>query len=167
VLGAAEGEGYTDLFLLPKLFLDYPFNTSLMVRDALPHRIERAGKPDIRILKYARATLDSYEDIRRVSKEIWQGDRSIFIPSPKSEEENSDLAVDVILHLGMEIRKEEFCLETRARRDGYEKPGEDGKYIDPDHFKDTDLPPVLSTGFDVEAAFEKVHAKFPVSRASE
>ena len=103
--------------------MEYDYNTSLMVRDALPELIEQIGTKDIRILKYARVTRDTYADVRRVSKEIWNGQRPLFLPSPPFGETEEKLDIDYILHLGM---------VAVARRDGYELPGDDGQYVDSD-----------------------------------
>ena len=151
---------------VPQPFMEFDFNTSLMVRDALPEVIERPDKGDIRIFKYARVTRDTYEDVRRVSKEIWGGQRSLFLPKAPSCETEEKLDVSLILHLGMVAlgwRPDQFRFETVARRDGYELPGDDGQYVDSKALKDLGLPKTLTTSFDIEAAWQKVKEKFPVS----
>ncbi|CAG8960526.1 hypothetical protein HYFRA_00008246 [Hymenoscyphus fraxineus] len=85
-------------------------------------------------MKYARITHDIYEDVRRVSKEIWGGQRSLFLPEPPSGENNTTVDIDMILHLGMVAlgwRTDQFRFEKVARRDGYKLPGDDGKYDTP------------------------------------
>ncbi|KAL8848441.1 MAG: hypothetical protein Q9221_006548 [Calogaya cf. arnoldii] len=144
--------------------MEYVYNTSLMVRDALPESIEQAGKRKIRIFKYARVTRDTYEDVRRVSKEIWGGDRSLFTPKPQAGETDEKLDVSFILHLGMVAlgwEPDQFRFETVARRDGYELPGDDGQHVDSKQLKELGLPTTLATSFDVEAAWQKVKAKYP------
>lgn len=81
--------------------MEFDFNTSLLVRDALPGVIHRPDKEDIQILKYACVTRDTYEDVRRVSKEIWGGRRSLFLPEPQPDEEKYNVDISLILHLGM------------------------------------------------------------------
>ena len=158
-------------------FMEFDFNTSLMVRDALPDVIERVGKKNIRIFKYTRVTRDTYDDVRRVSKEIWGGQRSLFLPNsssdeiillpePQSSKKEGKLDCALILHLGMVAlgwRPDQFRFETVARRDGYGLPGDDGKYVDSEEFERLGLPRTLTTSFDIEAAWRSVKEKFPVS----
>jgi hypothetical protein len=146
--------------------MEYDFNTSQLVRDALPEVIKRPNKKDIRVLKYARDTRDTYEDVRRVSNDIWGGQRSLFLPTPHPNDKEDRVDVDLILHLGMVAlgyRTDQFRFETVARRDGYELPGDDGQYVDSDHLQKLGLPKVLAASVDVEAAWRKVQEKFPVS----
>ena len=146
--------------------MDFDYNTALMVRDALPEVIEREDKRKIRIFKYARVTRDTYEDVRRVSKEIWGGQRSLFLPKPQSDETEEKLDVSLILHLGMVAlgwRPDQFRFETVARRDGYELPGDDGQHVDSKELEELGLPKTLATSFDVKAAWRKVKEKYPVS----
>ena len=157
--------------------MGFDFNTSLMVRDALPDVIERVGKKNVRIFKYARVTRDTYDDVRRVSKEIWGGQRSLFLPKsssdeiihspgPQSGEREETLDCSLILHLGMvalDWCPDQFRFETVARRDGYELPGADGKHVDSEELERLGLPNTLTTSFDIEAAWRRVKEKFPVS----
>ena len=152
--------------LVTQPFMEFNFNTSLMVRDALPEVIERVDKKTIRIFKYARVTRDTYEDVRRVSKEIWGGQRSLFLPKPRPGETEEKLDVSLILHLGMVALgwgPDQFRFETVSRRDGYELPGDDGQYVNSKELKELGLPKTLATSFDVEAAWRKVREQFPVS----
>ncbi|KAK7910620.1 pyroglutamyl-peptidase [Apiospora marii] len=146
-------------------FREYDFNTSQLVRDALPDTITREGHPDIRVLKYARDTRDIYEDVRRVSREIWGGSRSLFLPEPQpGEEDEFHVEIDFILHLGMISLggdPTQFRFETVARRDGYELPGDDGKLVDSNQLKALGLPETLVTSFDVEGAWRKVEQGHP------
>ena len=147
-------------------FMEFDFNTSSMVRDALPELIEQTNKRKIKIFKYARVTRDTYEDVRRVSKEIWGGQRALFLPEPGPNDTEEKVDIDVILHLGMVALgwgPDQFRFETIARRDGYELPGDDGKYVDSRKLKELGLPETLATSFDIEAAWRKVKEKFPVS----
>lgn len=146
--------------------MEFDYNTSLMVRNALPEVIERGNPKKIRIFKYARVTHDTYEDVRRVSKEIWGGERSLFLPELRSGETEGKLDISLILHLGMVAlgwSPDQFRFETVARRDGYELPGEDHQYVDSKELKELGLPETLNTSFDIEALWRKVKEKFPVS----
>jgi pyrrolidone-carboxylate peptidase len=145
-------------------FMEYDFNTSQLVRDALPDVIERPGKRSIRILKYHRDTLDTYEDVRFVSNDIWGGKRSRFLPAPQPGEKEEHVDVDFILHLGMIALgwdPDQFRFETLARRDGYKLSGDDGNYVDSDYLKSLGLPEVLSTSLDVAAGWHKVKEDHP------
>lgn len=63
--------------------MEYDYNTSQLVRDALPDIIPRPDQKNIRILKYFRDTLDTYDDVRYVSRDIWSGKCSLFLPKPE------------------------------------------------------------------------------------
>lgn len=150
--------------------MEYDFNTSQLVRDALPDVIERPGKKSIRILKYHRDTLDTYDDVRFVSNDIWGGKRSRFLPAPQPGEKEEHVDVDFILHLGMIALgwdPDQFRFETMARRDGYKLSGDDGNYVDSGYLKSLGLPEVLSTSLDVEAGWRKVKEDHPVSTRSQ
>ncbi len=151
-------------------FREYKFNTSQLVRDALPDLIKRSDQKDIRILKYYRDTLDTYADVRNVSKDIWSGRRSAFLPPSQDSRDEELVRVDCILHLGMIALgwdPDQFRFETVARRDGYELAGDDGKYVDSNHLKSLGLPETLTTSLEVEAAWRKVKEQFPVSVRSQ
>lgn len=146
--------------------MEYDFNTSQLVRDALPDIITRSNKRNIRILKYFRDTLDTYDDVRHVSRDIWSGKRSLFLPKPEPNDKEEHVNVDFILHLGMIALgwdHNQFRFETTARRDGYNLPGDDGKFVDSDQLKRLGLPETLSTSLDVNAAWRKVKECYPVS----
>lgn len=106
--------------------------------------------------------MDSYDDIRQVSKDVWGGQRSFFQRSVQGNSDDGPIPISFILHLGMEIRKEEYCFETTAHCDGYHKPGKDGKFIGPQHFEDREPPPVLKSKFNIKKAWERIAEKFPV-----
>ncbi|KAI1128361.1 hypothetical protein F5Y10DRAFT_292133 [Nemania abortiva] len=148
-------------------FLNYSYNTSQLVRDALPDVIKRENKKDIRILKYFRDTLDTFEDVRSVSNNIWSGKRSFFLPESQLGDNEEFINIDAILHLGMIALgwdSNQFRFETVARRDGYIRtPGADGKHVNSGHLKSLGLPETLSTSFDVETACRKVQERYPVS----
>jgi hypothetical protein len=135
----------------------------LLIRNAHPILIQRPGKPDTAIHKYARVTRDTYTDVRRVSKEIWSGQRSLFLPPLVAGEKDNTLDIDFILHLGMEIRDDFFGFETRARREGYEKPGDDEVYVDSAELAKEDLPEELFPKLDIKLAYKHVESLFPVS----
>jgi hypothetical protein len=119
-----------------------------LVRDSLPDLIRRPGKKKIRILKYYRDTLDTYTDVRFVSRDIWGGKRSRFLPAPQPGDTEKHVDVDFILHLGtiaLGWDPDQLRFGTVARRDGYKLPGDDGKHVDSDGLKAFGLPELLST----------------------
>ena len=139
--------------------MEYDFNTSALVRDALPDVIVRPEKQDIRIRKYQRDTRDTYEDVRKVSKEIWGGSAVLF-----GEKEGDLIDIDIILHFGMIALgwdPNQFRFETVARRDGYSLPGDDNKPVDSGELERLSLPTVLTTSLDVKGAWRQVQDKFP------
>lgn len=147
-------------------FIEYDYNTSQLVRDALPDIIRRSNKRDIRIFKYFRDTMDTYDDVRHVSRDIWSGKCSLFLPKPEPDDKEEHANVDFILHLGMNALRwdpNQFRFETIARRDGYGLPSDDGKFVGSDQLKRLGLPETLSTSLDVNAAWRKVKERYPVS----
>lgn len=56
-----------------------------------------------------------------------------------------------------------ISFETIARRDGYDFPGDDGKFVESDQLKRLGLPEMLATSLDVNAAWCKVKVHYPVS----
>ncbi|OAQ97898.1 hypothetical protein LLEC1_07353 [Akanthomyces lecanii] len=141
--------------------LDFDYNSSRLVLDALPELIVREGKKNIRVRKLAQDSLDTYTDVRSVSRKVWAGKRKDFMPLSDAVDEDTTIDIDFVVHLGMELREETFRLETRARRDVYDKPGSDGEYLGTNPFAEKGLPEVLETAFDVHAAWDKVHREFP------
>ncbi|PNP46414.1 hypothetical protein THARTR1_10736 [Trichoderma harzianum] len=139
-------------------FMEYDYNTSQLVRDALPHIIKRSNQKDIRIFKDFRDTLDTYDDVRYVSRDIWSGRRLLFLPKPEPNDKEEHIDVHFILHLGMIALgwdSNQFRFETMAHRDGYNLPGDDGKLVDSDQLRQLGLPETLSTSLDVETAWRK------------
>ncbi|KAH7333402.1 hypothetical protein BKA65DRAFT_403803 [Rhexocercosporidium sp. MPI-PUGE-AT-0058] len=135
--------------------LDFDYNSSRLVLDALPELITREGKKNIRVRKLAQDSLDTYADVRSVSRKVWAGKRKVFLPKPDAGDEDTTIDIDVVVHLGMELREKTFGLETQARRDVYDKPGSDGKHLGTNLFIEKGLPEVLNTSFGVHAAWEK------------
>jgi hypothetical protein len=138
-------------------------NTSRTIRDALPSVIRRSGKPDIIVLKFHRDSLDTYTDVLKVVEEAWQARRSSFSPEPEPGHENDLVDFAFALHLGMTTAIPEFRAETIAYRDGYKRPGEDGIFVDEEHFKKLGLPESFEPGFDSDKAVTHIKSLFPVS----
>ncbi|KAI9163603.1 hypothetical protein HJFPF1_05221 [Paramyrothecium foliicola] len=146
-------------------------NVVVAVRDALPELIQRPNKKDIRILEYFCDTLDTYDDVRSVSRNIWTSKRTSFLPEAQPDENEEHVRIDLILHLGMialDWDPDQFRFETIAHRDGYKLPGDDGKYVDSDQLKNLGLPDTLTTSLDIEAAWRTVKQYHPdVHRVAE
>ncbi|KAL8791933.1 MAG: hypothetical protein Q9195_005509 [Heterodermia aff. obscurata] len=136
-------------------------NTSRDIRDALPSLIKRPGHNDIVVLKYRRDSLDTYKDVLQMMEEMWKARRSSFLPKADSGHEDEEVDIGFAVHLGMTTAVPEFRAETIAYRDGYERPGEDGVYVDEEYFKDLGLPESLEPVFDIDAAVKKVKDQFP------
>ena len=149
--------------------MEYDFNTSALVRDALPDVIERPNGREnitIRIRKFQRDTRDTYEDVRRVSHDIWGGSAALF---SDAKTDDSRIDIDFIVHFGMIALgwdPNQFRFETVARRDGYSLPGDDGKLVDSAELEKLGLPATLTTCLDVEGAWRQVQAKFPNVKTS-
>lgn len=139
-------------------FKEWSYNTSAMVRDAIPDQITRKGKLPINILKYPHNIGCIYADVLALIPELWSGKRSVYQPHAASEDE---IAIDLMIHIGMNSAEESnYVIEKRARRDGYEQPGEDGQYLPPDALKG--LPKEIFVGFDVEDIVARVANSLPV-----
>ena len=95
-------------------------------------------------------------------REIWNARRSSFLPKAGSGDEDKKVDIDFAIHLGMTTAVPEFRAEKIAYRDGYERPGEDGVYVDKEHYKKLSLPESLEPAFDTDAAVKKVKTQFPV-----
>ncbi|KAF5128311.1 hypothetical protein E5D57_009247 [Metarhizium anisopliae] len=138
------------------------YNSSRIIQDATPSLISRLGKPDIVVLKYHRDSLDIYKDILKMIEEVWTARRSFFLPEPSHDQEDEVVDFAFGLHLGMTTAVPEFQAERIAYRDGYERPGEDGVYINKEYFQKLGLPESLDPAFDSDTAVARVKAAFPL-----
>lgn len=156
---ATNGEIY--IFLTGNApYRENKHNTSRMIRDAAPNRIHRSGKPDIVVLKHHPDSLDVYAEVLKMVEQVWEARRSSFLPAPSAGQENDVVDFAFGVHMGMTTAVPEFRAEKIAYRDGYKRPGEDGVYVDEDHFRNLDLPASLHPTFDNDAAVASVKAKF-------
>ncbi|CAI4215891.1 unnamed protein product [Parascedosporium putredinis] len=129
-----------------------------MIRDRLPQSIDRPGKRCIRILQHPVDTPCTYTFGIEAMAEIWDG-KAI------GKGQAGPSAVDLALHMGMRPSYPGYCFETRARRDGYKHPGEDGQYF-PQEIVQGDapwaqLPEVLFSGFDIPQMLSVVGERLP------
>ncbi|KAL8941406.1 MAG: hypothetical protein Q9216_002251 [Gyalolechia sp. 2 TL-2023] len=138
-------------------YREYSYNNSSDIRDDIPTNITRKGKPAINILKYPRDINCIYAELLALAPELWSGKRSVYEPGSRSEKM---LEIDLMIHIGMHPDDEDFFLETRARRERYELPGDDGKYLNRDALKG--LPERLGVGFDIEHVAANVRRALPV-----
>ena len=136
-----------------------------MIRDALPSSISRKDEASITIVKYPRDIPCIYSEVRSIYSELWNGKRSVYYPDCG---EGETIHVDVMLHIGMRPSKDHCCLETFARREGYEQSGEDGKHLDPGLTEKggywEDLPETLKPAFDIDEIARRLAKELPVSR---
>lgn len=95
-------------------------------------------------------------------EEVWTARRSSFLPEPSHDQEDEVVDFSFGLHLGMTTAVPEFRAERIAYRDGYERPGEDGVYIDKEYFQKLGLPESLEPAFDSDTTVARVKAVFPV-----
>ena len=79
---------------------------------------------------------------------------------------NEKVDIGFCVHLGMTTAVPEFRAEKVAYRDGYERPGEDGVYVDEEQFEKLGLPETFEPAFDIDAAVERVRPQFPVCHSS-
>ncbi len=141
-----------------------PYNTSAMVRDAMPDIIERHKAGPIKIVKYPHDIESHYSEVMRVIPELWRGKLSVFDPKCPP---NQMIHIDLMLHIGMRRSENCYCFEKKARRDGYEKPGSDGVQLPPGNAERggiwEGLPEVLEPALDIELAGGRVAKELPVS----
>lgn len=151
----------------PDLHLGYQFNTSELVRNVLPEIIARPGKPAINILKYPEGVPCIYSWVIDMTRKILSGDGALFQRDRDGDSE--PFQPDLIVHLGMRGRPQPgYVFETLARKEGYDRPGQDGisfpqEMVNPGG-EWADLPDDLSTDLDVEGIRAAVLAVLSVSR---
>ena len=102
-----------------------------------------------------------------MAEEIWNARRSSFLPEADPGCEDEEVDITFTIHLGMTTAVAEFRAEQIPYRDGYERPGEDGVYVDKEYFKTLGLPESLQPEFDIDAAVKKVKDQFPVCHLDE
>lgn len=95
-------------------------------------------------------------------EELWTARRSSFLPEPSPGHEDEVVDFAFGLHLGMTTAVPEFRAEKISYRDGYKRPGEDGVYVDEEHFQKLGLPESLEPAFDSDTAVAQIKAEFPV-----
>ena len=138
------------------------FNTSSLLRDALPNIIERPGKPRIRILKYPVDLLCTYSNVKDAIPEIWSGRRLTYEP----RKPDGPLKLDFVLHMGMTTSDTTFAIEKLARKEGYKFPGVDGVPFPREDCKKGGCwgtcPAVLHSGFDIDKVQARVEKEVPV-----
>ncbi|KAK0706138.1 hypothetical protein B0T26DRAFT_862104 [Lasiosphaeria miniovina] len=120
-------------------YLEWDFNTSAMIRDALPAAITRPGAEPIKITKHPDNVQCSYGPCTQLIESVWNH------PNNKK--------VDLAVHIGMNPPFPGFYFETRARRDGFAALGHDGlpfpKELTAPGGQWADLPAELRPGFDM------------------
>lgn len=127
-----------------------------MVRDGLPNQITRKDEPPIHILKYPHDVKCIYTEVHDLVPELWSGRRSVYEVESKS---NKKVSIDLMLHMGMHP-DEGYMFEKRARREKYEYPGCDGRFLGKDALKAGKQ--TLFVEIDVENVVAKVMKTMPV-----
>lgn len=92
---------------------------------------------------------------------LWSGKKSVYEPHCKHDKK---IRIDAMLHMGMSFY-EEWQVETRARRDGYDWVGDDGVPLPKHGGKNgrwEGLPKVLEPFFNVERIVQQLHREQPV-----
>lgn len=134
------------------------------MRDALPPEITLEGDKTVRILKYPNDRLCSFLDMRQSTVEIWSNDPVVFgmpwLP-------RRGFHVDLVLHIGKRYSREcSYWIEDRARRDVYRDLDDEGQYFPEAQLGAggiwENLPDMLFTDFDVNAALEIITREYPV-----
>ncbi|KAI4190991.1 MAG: hypothetical protein L6R41_000441 [Letrouitia leprolyta] len=138
-------------------YREFDYNNSSSIRNSIPSTISRKGKPPIKTVKYPHDIKCTYTELLVLAPELWNGKGSVYEPDSNSEKV---LEIDLMIHMGMHPNDEGFFLEKRARREKYELPGDDGKFLNRDALKV--LPGRLDVGFDVEDVAAKMRRCLPV-----
>lgn len=93
---------------------------------------------------------------------LWNGSKKVYDPDAK---EGETIYIDAMLHMGMNFR-DYWCVETRARRDGYDWVGDDGvplpKHNGGEGGRWEGLPEVLTPAFDIDNIVQRLHQELPV-----
>lgn len=131
-----------------------------MIRDALPERIVRDDQTVIEILKYPYNIYCSYADILERYPTLWNGKRSVYGADP-SADADEPVHIDIMVHMGMAPEYKHFAFETEARRDGYERDGDDGVPLAKDAL--AGLPEKLTTDFNMHEAVAEIKEALEVS----
>lgn len=144
----------------PQPYKQWKFNTSSMIRDGLPDTLVGHDKSNINILRYPKDIVCKYMDALSEVPKIWSGKREEFEPQDGAK---GRVHIDALIHIGMNPGSSAYSLEKRARRDGYEEPGEDGVYLPPSTFNG--LPEELHPWFDLDDVAHRLSKELPVRLA--
>lgn len=131
-----------------------------MIRDGLPDTLVGHDKSNINILRYPKDIVCRYTDALGEVPKIWSLKREEFEPQDGAK---GHVHIDALIHIGMNPVSSAYSLEKRARRDGYEEPGEDGVYLPPSTFNG--LPKELHPWFDLEDVAHRLSKELPVRLA--
>jgi pyroglutamyl-peptidase len=129
-----------------------------MVRDQMPDTLHQTDQPTINIIKYPHDVVCEYASVLDMMPKLWSGRKSVYVPDAAEDE---SMCVDAMILIGMHPTEKDYVFETRARRDGYEEPGEDGKHLDPDALKGG--PKELSPDLNIPDIAKKVADALQVS----
>lgn len=141
-------------------FLEYDYNTSALVRDAISPKITGRGGKTINIVRYPEDVRCNYPWVIDMSKKILSGRRDVFQGNVPAADE--PFVPDLVLHIGMRLSYPGYCFETHARREGFAQPGEDGEtFQESKPLEWETLPKELYTQYDMNVMREKVLRELP------
>ncbi|EEU36964.1 uncharacterized protein NECHADRAFT_81143 [Fusarium vanettenii 77-13-4] len=141
-------------------FLEYDYNTSALVRDAISPKITGGGGKTINIVRYPEDVRCNYPWVIDMSKKILSGRRDVFQGNVPATDE--PFVPDLILHIGMRLSYPGYCFETHARREGFVQPGEDGEtFQESKPLEWETLPKELYTQYDMNVMRERVLRELP------
>lgn len=130
-----------------------------MIKDALPDQLVVNNDHIIQVFKYTENVVCEYDHVLHLMPKVWSGQRHLY--KPHRDPQEPPIQVDLVLHIGMNPDYDGFALETRARRDGYEQPGQDGRPLPTSTLKG--LPSELHPAFDLDGVLKRVEQRVPVS----
>ncbi|KAL8820819.1 MAG: hypothetical protein Q9223_001043 [Gallowayella weberi] len=147
---------FLDTFLTTIPYREYSYNNSSAILAGLPDYIPLKHKPPINILKYPYEINCIYTELLSLAPQLWNGKRSVYEPDSAS---TKPLEIDLMIHIGMHPDDDVWFFEKRARREKYELPGDDGKFLPKEALKGQ--PERLSVGFDVDDIATRVRRSIP------
>lgn len=163
VSGPLLSRGHTENWPLTSVqpFKEWRINPSAMIKDALPENLTVSKNHTIEIFKYTEDVVSTYDFVLRMVPQVWSGQRHLY--RPRSNVDEAPIHVDLVLHIGLNPDHDGFSLETRARRHGYDQPGEDGVRLPSSALEG--MPSELRPSFDLEVVKTQVATRVPVSDA--
>jgi len=138
----------------------YDFNTSALIRDALPEIFTTSHGRTIHILKYPLSMECTFQSMKKMLDDVWSQHLSVFQPSA---DKGQTISFDLVVHMGMRQSEDRICFESVARRDRMNFKGLDGKGL-PAEYDDlwAGLSEILESDLDISKAAGEVARQYPV-----